>query len=92
MSLEAERYKGLDAKALLDNPLLKEAFFRVETYINAQAASCDPDDKERSARIIVSMQLIKGVKREIERMIENGAMANVHIAQIEEKKEKKFYR
>ena len=91
MTFEADRFKGQDAQALLDNPLLKEAFWRVEAYIHGQAMSCDPDNKEKAARVIVAMQLLKGIKREIERMIEDGDIADVHIAQLERPK-KKFYR
>jgi hypothetical protein len=92
MSLEAERFKGHDAKALLDNPLLKEAFFRVEMYLKGNAMACDPDDKDKAARIITSMQLLKGIRREIERMIEDGDIANVQISELETRKVARFYR
>lgn len=92
MTLEADRFKGLDAQALLDNPLLREAFFRVGAYLDGHLMSCPPDDKEKAARIVISKQLLHGVKREIERMIEDGDIADVHISQLETRKVRKFYR
>lgn len=86
MDLEQERIRGNDAQSLLNNKLLKEAFDRVGHYIEQKALSLDPNDKEKAVNVIISKQILAGVKREIERVIEDGEMAKVRIEQIEEER------
>lgn len=77
---------GNDARQLLDNALFKQAFENVEGYLDAQALSCDPDNKDKAQRIVISKQLLAAVQREIIRVIEDGAMAQVHMQEIEQRK------
>jgi hypothetical protein len=80
---EDRRIRGNDARHLLDNALLKEAFAAVGEYIDSQALSCQPDDAARAQRIVISKQLLAAIKREIVRVIEDGDVAEVQIDLIE---------
>lgn len=78
--------QAADAKALLDNRLFKQAFERVSDGIDALAMSCDPDNHEKAARIIISKQLLAALKREITRQIEDGEIAQFQLKEVEKRK------
>lgn len=86
MSEESRRIRGEDAKALLNNRLLREAFKAVGDHLEAQALACDPDNKDKATRIIISKQIISGIEREIKRVIEDGEVAEIQLAEIERKR------
>lgn len=85
MSPEEAKFRAQDAKQLLENKLFKEAFAAVESHLDDVALSCDPDNKEKAQRIIISRQLLAAVKREIERVVEDGLIAEVRIAELEKR-------
>ncbi len=86
MSLEQQQFRAADAKALLDNPLFKDAFGAVSEYLEAKALTCDPDNKDMAQRVILSKQILAAIKREIQRHVENGAVAEIQIAELEKRK------
>lgn len=86
MTPEQAQFVAEDAKQLLENKMLKDAFDAVSTYIDQQALACEADNKERAQRIVISKQLLAGIRREIYRHVESGQVANVQIAQIEKRK------
>lgn len=86
MTPEHRKFVGQDAKALLENTLFREAFESVEGYLVGQAHSCDPDNKDKAQRVVIAMQLLRAVKREIERKVEDGEMAEIEIAELERKR------
>jgi hypothetical protein len=86
MTLEQDRITGEDAKQLLNNKLLKDAFSKVGEYIDQKALTCDPDNKEVAQRIILSKQILMGIRREIERLVETGMIAEVQLSEIEKKR------
>ena len=75
-----------DARSLMSNPLLTEAFSAVEGYLDAQALACDADNKDKAQRIVISKQLLAGIKREITRYIEDGTVAEIQLQELERKK------
>ncbi len=81
-----------DARSLMSNPLLTEAFSAVDGYLDAQALACDADNKDKAQRIVISKQLLAAVKREITRIVNDGTMAEVQIAEIEQRKRWKLIR
>lgn len=85
MSLENDKFRAEDAKQLLGNKLFKDAFAAVDGYLNEVALSCDPDNKEKAQRIILSKQLLASVKREIERVVDDGDIAEVRMAELEKR-------
>lgn len=93
MSLEEERNKGTDAKAVLGNQAFNQAFDKVNDYLEAQALGCDPDNKEKAQRIILSKQILQSIKRELTKTVENGNIAVIQIEQLaEESKMKRVVR
>ena len=86
MTPEAAKFKAEDAKNLLNNELFKEAFKTVADYLEGRALSCDPDNKDQAQRVIITKQLLAGLKREIERHVEDGFVADFRIAELEKKK------
>jgi hypothetical protein len=86
MTEESRRIRGEDAKALLSNTLLRGAFDAVGEHLEAQALSCDPDNKDKAARIVIAKQILAGIEREIKRVIEDGEVAEIQLVEIERKK------
>lgn len=83
MSPEQRHVIGAEAKQALENKHWNEALDAVQDYLVEGAKACDPDNKEKAARIVISMQLLEAIKRELIRKIEDGDMAAVEIEQIE---------
>lgn len=86
MTPEQRRIRGADAQALLDNPLLRDAFAAVAEHLEQQALSCDPDNAEKARRVVMAKQILRGIEREIRRVVEDGAVAEVQLAEIEQKR------
>jgi len=86
MTPEARKFRAQDAKQLLENPIFVEAFKAVGDYLQNQAISCNADDKDKTQRIIISQQLLAGLKREITRVVTDGNIAEVQMQEIEKKK------
>ena len=86
MTPEARKFRATDAKQLLENPLLIEAFCAVEKHLHSSAISCDPDNATKAQRIVISQQLLAAVKREITRVVQDGTIAEVQMNEIEQRK------
>ncbi|HEU4636890.1 MAG TPA: hypothetical protein VFS41_11965 [Edaphobacter sp.] len=86
LSPESRRVIGEEAKQLLQNKHFKEAISAVEGHLVEQAKHCDPDNKEKAQRVVIAMQIMEGIKREIVRKIEDGEMAQVELSEIEQRK------
>ena len=86
MTPEARTFRATDAKQLLENPLFVEAFDSVANYLQAAALSCDPDNPTKALRIVNSQQLLAAIKREIVRVVNDGAIAQVQISEIDQKR------
>lgn len=82
-SPEQRRVIGQEAKQLLENRHFREAFEAVEAYLVETAKACDPDNKEKTQRVVIAMQIAEAVKREIVRKVEDGEMAQVEIAELD---------
>lgn len=82
---EQRRVIGAEAKQALENKHWNEAISAVEVYLVEAAKTCDPDNKDKSQRIVISMQLLEAIKREIVRKIEDGEFASVEMAELERK-------
>lgn len=85
MSIEARKFRSQDAKQLLENKILQDAFKAVENALSLAAISCDVDNKDKAHRIVISQQLLAGIKREITRVIVDGDIATVQLSEIEQK-------
>jgi len=86
ISMEARAFRAQDAKQLLDNPLLQEAFASVEKHLQTAAITCDSDDAQKALRIIISQQLLAAIKRELTRVVQDGEIAKFQMHELEKKK------
>lgn len=75
-----------EVKQLLDNKHLKRAFLKLSEHLEHGALSCDPDNKEQTQRVIIAKQLLASLKREFERVIENGEVAQIRIRELEKQR------
>ena len=86
MTPEYRTIRAADAKQLLEHPMFVEAWDAVEKHLNMQALTCDSDNAQKALRIVISQQLLAGVKREIQRIVTDGMVAQVQIAELEQKR------
>ena len=92
MTPEDRLFRATDAKQLLENKLFVEAWEAVENHLNMAALSCDPDNATKAQRIVISQQLLAAVKREIQRVVVDGQVAQVQIAELEKRNKLAFFR
>jgi hypothetical protein len=85
-SPQERRVVGEEAKQLLRNPHFVEAWDAVAGYLDQVALSCDPDNKDKAQRIVISRQLLQAVRQEFIRKVEDGEMAEIEIAELERKR------
>lgn len=85
-SPEQRRIVGIEARHALENRHWNEAMTAVEGYLVDQAKHCDPDNRDKTQRVVIAMQLMEAIKRELIRKIEDGEMASVEIRELEKRK------
>ena len=68
----SEKLLASDSISLTNNPAFKAAIGKMETYLEAKALSADPDNKDACSRIVISKQILKGIVRELERLVADG--------------------
>lgn len=81
MELEQEALRGTQARELLDNPLLIEAFETVEkAYIDAwkNEQSLKPENREYLWKLVRTVQ---DVRKHLETAVETGKMAKIQLQQ-----------
>lgn len=91
MTPEETKIRATEAKHLLDNRLFKEAWDALAGYLESKAETCDPDNAEQARRIILTKQLLAGLKREFERVVNDGHIAAIQIAELERQKKKSIF-
>jgi len=84
--LEDRRIRANEARQFMANPLWGQAWGAVEHYLHASALSCDPDNKDKAQRIVITQQLLAAVKREVERQAEDGEFVAVQLDELDRKR------
>lgn len=84
--LETRQIRANEARQFMQNPLFREAFDAVDGYLNDAALSCDPDNKDKAARIVISKQLLAAIKRELTRKVEDGDVASIQLDELERRR------
>ena len=80
--LNEEFDRGLQAKMLLDNPLLNEALEDLrEQTVKAIETGVAKTDKQH-ARLFLTLQLIKTFRAKLERHIQTGKLAEATLADV----------
>lgn len=92
MTPEDRRIRATDAKHLLEHPMFVEAWDAVEKHLSMQAMTCDSDNAQKALRIVISQQLLAGVKREITRIVQDGVVAEVQLNELEQKRKFALFR
>ena len=92
MTPEDRRIRATDAKHLLEHPMFIEAWDAVEKHLSMQAMTCDSDNAQKALRIVISQQLLAGVKREITRIVQDGVVAEVQLNELEQKRKFALFR
>jgi len=64
--------RAADAQSLLDNPVFTGALQAVEAKLQSNIANVDPDNKDQCARVVLAVQILKGIEREVRRFITDG--------------------
>lgn len=88
--LEAERLRGAEARQLLENKFLREAFDAAEKSILDQMDEVSLRDVDMHTRLILARKTVASVRRYIERVIETGQMAELQLQ--EPNRVQKFFR
>lgn len=74
--------RGVEAKELLDNPVLVSAFDALEAqYLKAWRES-KPADQEERERLWLAVGILNEIKRHLRIVVENGVVANREIDKI----------
>lgn len=90
--MQAEVMLAADARQVLENQAYKLAFERMSAHLESKALSCDPDNKEQTQRVILAKQILAGIKREFDRMVEDGQVAEMQLSEIEKRRKSVFRR
>ena len=84
--------RATEARQLLETPMFIEAWEAVENHLKMQALTCDADNAQKALRIVISLQLLAGVKREIQRIVNDGVVAEVQLSELDQKKKFSVFR
>ena len=92
MTPEDRKFRATDARQLLEHPMFVEAWNAMERHLQMQAITCDSDNAQKALRIVISQQLLAGVKREIQRIVTDGVVAEVQLSELEQKRKFVIFR
>lgn len=86
MSLHSDIQRGTDAKRLLDDPALKQAFTDVENAIVQRWASSPIRDKDGQYELRLMMKLLGDVRVNLEQALTDGKLAAEELKVTEQRK------
>lgn len=76
MTLEQESRRGEQAKRLLDDPLLQEAFARVESALRDAWSTTADDASDERERLWLMLKLLERVRTHLSQVLETGRLAD----------------
>ena len=79
MKHEDEIRRAAEAEALLDNKVLKAAFDNTESQLLAQMRSAGFHDEKKHHHLVLALQVLGAIRRNIEVTIETGQMAKLEL-------------
>lgn len=86
MTAQQESDRGIEARMLLDNPLLQDALKAIETEVVEQWAACparDTEGKEALWQLMKTAQKFKGI---LTGYVQTGQLASENMRKFEEKR------
>ena len=82
MTLEQEQRRGEQARRLLDEPLIVEAFTEVETALRRQWEASGEGDVEARERLWLMLKLVRRVHGRLAEAMETGRLAETQLAAV----------
>lgn len=86
MTPQDRTIRATEARQLLENTMFCEAWEALDNHLHAQALACSSDDAQKALRIIISQQLLAALKREFTRIVSDGTVAEIQLAELEQKR------
>lgn len=83
MSLELEQRRGEQARRVLEEPLLVEAFATVETGLRQQWEASDDGEAGQRERLWLMLKLLRRVRALLIEVMETGHLAEAQLAAVE---------
>jgi hypothetical protein len=74
-----EIVRGEEARALLENPLIADAFKAVKDGIMSGMNQSAMTDNEMHTRLVIALQLINQIERQITEHVTTGKMAELQL-------------
>lgn len=83
MSLEREQRRGEEARRLLEDPLMAEAFAAVENGLRRQWEATADDETAAREQLWLMLKLLRRVRSLLVEALETGRLAEAQLAAIE---------
>jgi hypothetical protein len=80
MTLEQESRRGEQAKRLLDDPLLQEAFATVDSAVRDAWSATANDATDERERLWLMLKLLERVRTHLSQVLEAGKLADRQLA------------
>lgn len=77
--LEQEQQRGTEARQILNNKYLKEAFEAAEKSILDQMDEVSLRDDDMHTKLIIARKTVSAIRRYIERVVETGEVAKLQL-------------
>jgi hypothetical protein len=87
----AEVTRGQRAQAILDDPLVEEAFAAIERECLAEWRRAPARDVEGRERLWVMLKMAERFKAHFISLVDSGILAGEHIAQLEKARRSRFF-
>jgi hypothetical protein len=80
MTLEQESRRGEQAKRLLDDPLLQEAFATIDSSLRDAWSATTADATDERERLWLMLKLLERVRTHLSQVLETGKLADRQLA------------
>ena len=77
MDLLEEIYRGYQAKLVLDNPIYQDSIEKVRQGLIQSMASSPLGDSQTHNRLVIAMQLLNQIERQLQDVMATGKMAQI---------------
>lgn len=92
MQLQAQTERARQAKAVLENPLYKEAFQEVRDGLIALWERTPIKDIDARESAYLCILLLGRLRQELDRVIQGGKVAEAEIIELEQRKKRGLFR
>ena len=82
MTLEQESRRGEQARRLLEDPLLQEAFTTVEATLHVTWSTTTDDATDERERLWLMLKLLRRVRANVIEVLQTGKLADGQLAEV----------